>query len=117
MKTILVIDDERSIAAMVAEVLEGEGYRVVVAHDGEEGYQRLAHQPIDLIVSDVMMPRMDGRVLAERLQRDAAYAHIPIILMSAGLEHHSQLDYADDRFLKKPFTLHTLLAMIEAHLR
>jgi DNA-binding response OmpR family regulator len=37
--------------------------------------------------------------------------------MSAGLEHHSQLDYADDRFLKKPFTLHTLLAMIEAHLR
>lgn len=113
MKTILVIDDELAIAEMLHAILEGEGYAVAIAANGQEALEHLASAPAELILSDLMMPILDGRNLARALKADPAYRAIPIVLMSAVGESlvGSGVDYQG--FLKKPFHLAEVLELVE----
>ena len=111
-RTILVVEDEPSIADLVVLALRSAGYAVAVAGDGRAALGRLAEARYDLVLSDVMMPHLNGWGLAAALRADPALRDIPLILMSAvhtlpdGLAHHVA-------FLPKPFDLGRLLATVE----
>ena len=112
--SVLVVDDEREIVDLLQVVLEDEGYRVVPAFDGEQAW-RLAHvEPPDLVISDVMMPRLSGVELVGRL-RDSRerLAKTPVILMSA-----ADRTPGDGRvtFLPKPFDLDRMLSLVSTEL-
>ena len=83
MATILVIDDDRPTADVIAEMLREESYEVKVVYDGIHGLQQLETQLPDLILCDERMPRLAGHEVCERLDRDDRYRSIPVILMSA----------------------------------
>ena len=86
MKTILIVEDEHSIAEMLAAILEEVDYQVVIAGNGQEALTRLETTSPDLILSDIMMPIMDGRTLCRKLQAHPIYRLIPIVLMSAAYD-------------------------------
>ncbi|HYO51212.1 response regulator [Archangium sp.] len=83
MSTILLVDDEKDLLELYTDVLEIMGYQVVHAHDGLDALEKARRQRPDLIVTDWMMPRMDGIELCLRLLRDPALEGIPIILHSS----------------------------------
>ena len=83
MTRILVIDDELSIVQMLSAFLQEEGWQVLTASNGQEGLERLANARPAVVVSDVMMPVLDGWQLCSRMQADPRYQSIPVVLMSA----------------------------------
>ncbi len=111
---ILVIDDEEMILSLLQEVLELEGYTVLVAMNGQAGLARVLEARPDLILTDMMMPMMDGRELCRRLRADPRTATIPLICMSAA--YRPAADDAFDAIIAKPFDLASLLALIETWL-
>lgn len=110
--TILVVDDDHDILDAIAEVLTREGYRVVAASDGAEAIARLAAEPIDLILLDLLMPTMSGWEVIE--QRGDAPP--PIVVISAAPK--DVVPSSSVRVvLQKPFVRGELLATVAAHLR
>lgn len=113
MASILVVDDEITIGEMLRACLEEEGYEVSVAYDGRQAIEHLAERRPDLVLSDVMMPRMDGRELALRMEHDPGLRDIPLILMSASGEFIVQGRCTYAGFVAKPFELDTVVRTIE----
>ena len=113
MKTILVVDDELVIANMLRTVLEAEGYRVVMAGNGQEGLESVARNQVDLVLCDLMMPVLDGAELCYALKSTPTHQAIPIVLMSA----IGMLLIPDgcpyDGFLGKPFNLDEVLKLVK----
>jgi DNA-binding response OmpR family regulator len=118
MKRILLIEDNRNLATGLRNNLEIEGYQVDVAFDGTDGLERARHGVPDLIVLDLMLPKMDGyRVL--RTLRDEGYDEPVLILSARGEETDKVLGFhlgADD-YVSKPFGLLEFLARVDALLR
>lgn len=83
MKTILVADDEPSIRRLIQVNLERAGYHVVAVENGKLAWERLLQGGIDLLVTDLMMPELDGLALIEMLKRDSALASLPILVLGA----------------------------------
>ena len=109
---ILVVEDEPVIRELMAILLEEEGYAVRQARDGLEALETVEQHPVDLVLSDVKMPRLDGASLAHRLRASDAY--LPVILMSAV---YAEVDLPGVRFLRKPVAGEHLLDIIAAALR
>jgi two-component system response regulator VicR len=109
--TILIVEDEGAIADLARSFLEEEGYRVVLASNGREGFRLRKEEGIDLVISDVMMPVMDGREFARAVRGDPAHAHLPLILMSAAGSGVVG-DVPHTAFLAKPFDLVTFIALV-----
>lgn len=112
MATILIVEDEQSIAQLLQEILEDQGHSVGLASNGKEALERLAHLTPQVVVSDVMMPILGGVGLCHSLQRDPSYQDIPVVLMSAGHEQHVS-DCRYTAFLAKPFQVDDLLTLVE----
>ncbi len=112
MPTILVVDDEHILAAMLQDLFEEAGYRVVTAGTGREGLQRLAEVRPDLVLSDVMMPDLDGWALCQAIRADATYRSIPIVLMTAMPSQFSTAGCDYTALIAKPFDLEVLLTTI-----
>ena len=112
MTPILVIDDEISIVEMLSAFLEGEGWQVTTASNGQEGLERLASARPALVVSDVMMPVLDGWELCRRMQADPRYQSIPLVLMSAVRTAPELAGCHYAALLRKPFKLDELLSTI-----
>jgi two-component system, OmpR family, response regulator MprA len=110
--TVLVVEDEPVIRELMAILLEDEGYAVRQAVDGLQALEMLEQQGIDLVLSDVKMPRLDGASLVHRLRSrgDA----IPVVLMSAV---YAEVDLPGVRFLRKPVNCEHLLTIIAATLQ
>lgn len=110
--TVLVVEDEPVIRELMAILLEEEGYAVRQAVDGLQALEMLEQQGIDLVLSDVKMPRLDGASLVHRLRSrgDA----IPVVLMSAV---YAEVDLPGVRFLRKPVNCEHLLTIIATALR
>lgn len=117
MTTILVVEDEPSIADLLAVLLEAEGYRVMVAGNGREALERIAVSRPDLVLSDVMMPGMDGRELCRRLERQPNHSRIPVVLMSAVSHPKTLTDCHAAAFVEKPFDIDKLLATVRQVLK
>ena len=116
MAKILVIDDEVQLVEMVQMRLEAAGYEVVTANDGQEGLEKAKSIEPDLILCDVMMPKMDGYKVCGLLKNDSRYSKIPLILFTARAQQDDQ-DVGDevgaDAYITKPFEPVVLLAKIE----
>ncbi len=105
-RMILLVDDEMSIRKTVSRRLEREGYRVLTAGSGEEGLRLAAEHLPDLILLDIMMPKMKGRDMCAKLKADPKTAHIPVIFLTAlGLADHIKagMDLGADDYIVKPF--------------
>lgn len=117
MHTILVIDDDPDLAALLAEYLGGRGYRVETAPDGAAGLQRLRGAGVDLVVLDVMMPGLDGFEVLREVRKASA---LPVIMLTArgeDLDRIVGLELGADDYLSKPFNPRELLARIKSVLR
>ena len=114
LSTILVVDDNEDIRTYL-HVLLSDHYYVIEASDGQNGL-RLAKESVpDLIVSDVMMPVMDGLIFCSKLKEDMVTSHIPVILLTARSEESQRIEgyeHGADAYLTKPFSAHLLLARI-----
>ncbi|EPX62186.1 response regulator [Cystobacter fuscus DSM 2262] len=104
MSQVIIVDDEPDIANVLGELLGEEGLDVRVVHDGRQALEAMVERLPDLLITDLMMPRMDGHTLIREMRGNAALRHIPIVVMSAGLLDKSLLA-PDIRFVPKPFEL------------
>jgi CheY-like chemotaxis protein len=108
---ILVVDDDAWILRMVTTVLEKRGYEIVIANDGEEAFQKALVLPPDLVITDVMMPKMDGWTLVKALRSKPEFAFVPMIFLTAlGSDEDRIRGFrlgADD-YLPKPFRFEEL---------
>ena len=112
--TILVVDDNADLRSFIGSILEGE-YRILSACDGREGLDKATRELPDLVVSDVMMPVMDGLEFCQALKGKLATSHIPVILLTAkSLEDHRAEGYDSgaDAYISKPFSEKVLLSRI-----
>jgi DNA-binding response OmpR family regulator len=115
--TILLVDDEESIQKLLTYPLEREGYRVVQARDGEEALRRFAELPIDLVVLDVMLPRLDGLEVCRRLRTTST---VPIMMLTARDDEVDKvlgLELGADDYITKPFSIREFRSRIRAMLR
>ena len=115
---ILVVDDEPAVRDALERALRSDGYRVSLAGDGEEALAKVSGQPPDLIVLDVLMPRLDGLETSRRLRRQGD--RTPVLMLTARDavgDRVEGLDAGADDYLVKPFALEELLARIRALLR
>ena len=110
--TVLVVEDEPAIREVVADLLQDEGYAVRQAADGLQAIDELEVEDVDVVLSDVRMPRLDGPSLARRLRR-RGHA-VPVVLMSAV---NVEVDLPGVRFLPKPFDRDHLFNVIGSALR
>ena len=116
--TVLVVEDDASIALGLRINLEGEGYRVLLAEDGERGLEIARTDPPDLIVLDVMLPQMNGLEVLQALRREGRM--MPIIILSARtgeMDKVTGLELGAEDYVAKPFSLAELLARVRAALR
>jgi len=114
MQTILVVEDDSSIAEIVVALLSDEGYKLVVAGNGQEALMYLEESRADLILSDVMMPVMDGRELCKRLNSHSEHSSIPVILMSSAYNPKILDGCRYAAFLRKPFVIEEMLKTVAA---
>jgi len=114
---ILVVDDEPLYVRLLKVNLEAEGYQVSSASNGEEALDLLSHELPDLIILDVIMPKLDGIKTCERIRQ---FSNIPIILLTALGEEHDRvngLNIGADDYIVKPFSATELVARVRAVLR
>ena len=115
--TILLVDDEDSVQKLLTYPLEHEGYHVIQARDGEEALARFAADRIDLVVLDVMLPKLDGLEVCRRLRGQSA---VPIIMLTARddeLDKVVGLELGADDYITKPFSIREFRSRVRAALR
>src|SRR5512136_290970 len=115
---ILLVDDESAITENLAPILERAGLHVTIAAEGEEALQKAAEISPDLVILDILMPKMDGRDVLRQLRRDGNWT--PVILLTQvgdSVERAMALEEGADDYLNKPFDPHELVARIRAVLR
>jgi DNA-binding response OmpR family regulator len=116
-QTILVVDDEPQIVRLLRAYLEEAGFRVVIASDGEQALYVARHEKPDLVVLDLLMPRMDGLEFTRRIRRER---DVPIIMLTARAEETDRivgLELGADDYITKPFSPREVIARVRAVLR
>jgi DNA-binding response OmpR family regulator len=116
-QTILLVDDEDSVQKLLAYPLERDGYTVIPAQDGEEALARFQNEQVDLVVLDVMLPRLDGLEVCRRLRAQSA---VPIIMLTARgdeLDKVLGLELGADDYITKPFSIREFRSRVRALLR
>lgn len=115
-KRILIVDDTEDIVKLVKMYLEHHRYEVITAYDGQEGLDKAKADRPDLIILDLMLPKINGYKICGLLKRDTKYATIPIILFSAKTQEKDiklGRDLGADAYLTKPFEPEVLLSKIK----
>ena len=117
MGVLLVVDDEVGIANLLADVLSDEGHRVMVAANGKEGLKRAEQQRPDLVITDFMMPVMDGAQLIKAMADHPDLKDVPVFLMSSAPEaalRDKCSGYA--LFIRKPFRIYDVVDLVTRHI-
>ncbi len=120
MYTILIVEDEFDVRENLKDLLETEGYNVLTANDGAEGYEKAMEYLPDLILSDIRMPNIDGFQLLELLQKEKDTSQIPFIFLTAKIEMgdlREGMNLGADDYIIKPFRVQELLNVINLRLR
>lgn len=113
--TVLVVDDNKELLEMISDGLNGK-YNVITASDGIDALEKLKTNDIDFIVSDVMMPRMNGMELLQKVKDNINTSHIPFIILTAKTTRESReegMEHGADIYLEKPFSIRALIHQIE----
>jgi phosphate regulon transcriptional regulator PhoB len=120
MKTILLIEDDRDIVELVRYNLEKEGYRVIALGEGASGLAQLRKSPPDLLVLDLMLPKISGLEVCKEVRRQPALNRLPILMLTARGEEADRvvgLELGADDYVTKPFSPRELAARVKALLR
>jgi CheY-like chemotaxis protein len=118
MAVVLVVDDEVAIANLLADVLSDEGHRAIVAANGHEGLKRAEEERPDLVITDFMMPVMDGAQLIKAIAEHPDLKDVPVFLMSSAPEaaiRDKCLGYA--LFIRKPFEIYGVIDLVTRALK
>jgi CheY-like chemotaxis protein len=113
---ILVVDDNPDSVTIMRGILEGRGYEVASAASGAEALQFLAKETVDMVLLDVMMPKMSGMEVLQHIKDDATTGRLPVILVTAKTQDEDLLSgyqYGADYYITKPFTAKQLVYGIE----
>ena len=116
-KTILIVDDEKMITNLLTHNLTKEGYNVIEANDGLEAIEKAQNEKPDLILLDIMLPKLDGLTVCKRIKN---MMNIPILMVTAKDEELDKivgLELGADDYITKPFSVRELLARVKANLR
>lgn len=112
---ILLVDDEHDLVETVTFRLEANGYKVIPAYDGQEALDKARKEKPDLIILDLMLPKMDGYKVCAMLKRDQRYMKIPIIMFTARAQESDEKlgkEVGAEAYITKPFDPKVLLAKI-----
>lgn len=119
MKKVLIVDDEQDIVESLKFVLESEGYECYSAFNGEDGLKSAKEIIPDLIILDIMMPKMNGYKISRLLKFDSKYKNIPIIMLTARSQEEDKLigeETGADEYITKPFDLDYVVEKVKGHL-
>lgn len=119
-KRILLVDDEKDLVETVQFRLEANGYEVISAGDGQEGFNKARSEKPDLIILDLMLPKMDGYKVCGLLKKDTRYATIPVILFTARAQSEDLKmgeEVGADAYITKPFEPQMLLGKVKELLK
>jgi two-component system alkaline phosphatase synthesis response regulator PhoP len=119
-KKILIVDDEEDLVETVRFPLEMEGYHVLVSHNGEEALDQARKENPDLILLDLMLPKVDGYKVCHRLKSDDRYKHIPILMLTAKSQEKDMvlgMETGANEYITKPFDIRDLLKKVKQHLK
>lgn len=114
-KRILIADDEKDVVTTLQFTLEKEGYQCLTAHDGKEALDKAKSENPDLIILDIMMPKMNGYKVSRLLKFDKKYKHIPIIMLTARTQEKDRKlgdETGADMYVTKPFEIDDLVNTI-----
>lgn len=114
MKTILVVEDDKDIISLLSFALKSQNYQVIEANDGQEGYEQYRKNDVDLVITDAMMPNIDGYQLVKLIRIDNK--SIPIIMLTALKSDEDEINSFDsgvNDFVSKPFSIDVLMRRIE----
>ena len=112
---VLLVEDEQTLAMIIKDTLDGQGFEVGLANDGEEGLRRFFEQRPDVLVADVMMPRMDGFEMVRRIRK--MDSHTPVLFLTARSAINDVVagfELGANDYLKKPFGMQELIVRIKA---
>jgi CheY-like chemotaxis protein len=115
-RKVLVVDDEPDVLLLCRVNLEFEGYRVTEASDGEQALARLAEEVPDVVLLDVMMPKMDGWTVLEHIKADPRTAEVPVVMLTAKVQDHDQVrgwSSGAAEYITKPFSPLALSQVVE----
>ena len=115
-KQILLIDDDPIIACLLLPWLKAKGYDVTIAFDGKSGLEKLKKKKADLVILDIMMPKMNGYTFYAFLKYNEKYKSIPVIMLTARKEVRDKTfdeDVQPDAYITKPFKMNMLINAIE----
>ncbi len=118
-KKILVVDDQVDLVKTLQFALEFEQYKVLVSYNGEDALNQARKENPDLILLDVMLPKLDGYKVCRLLKFDEHYKHIPILMMTAKSQEKDKLigkETGADEYITKPFDMEKLLEKVKAYL-
>ena len=118
-KKILVVDDEVDLVETVRFPLEMEGFNVLVSYNGEDALNQARKENPDLIILDLMLPKLDGYKVCRLLKFDERYKHIPILMLTAKTQEKDKIlgkETGADEYITKPFEMDYLLKKVRAYL-
>ena len=117
---VLIVDDEKDIVETIKFRLESEGFECLVAYEGEEALLKARRENPDLILLDIMLPKINGYKVCRLLKFDESYKHIPIIMLTAKTQETDKLtgkETGADEYVCKPFVMDELVKMITKYLK
>ncbi len=118
-KKILLVDDEVDLVETVRFPLEREGYTVLVSYNGEDALQQARKEKPDLILLDIMLPKLDGFKVCRLLKFDERYKYIPVLMMTAKTQEKDKslgMETGADEYVTKPFDVDQLMAKVRSYL-
>jgi DNA-binding response OmpR family regulator len=118
-KKILVVDDEVDLVRTIQFSLELEGYKVLVSYNGEDALAQARKENPDLILLDIMLPKLDGYKVCRFLKFDEQYKHIPILMMTAKTQEKDKLmgkETGANEYITKPFDMDELMEKVKRYL-
>jgi twitching motility two-component system response regulator PilH len=120
MSTVIVVDDSISLRSMIAKLLKQSGMKVLEASDGVEGLEKILSNPPDLVVLDIVMPRMNGYEVCRRLKSDKKTQGLPVVMCSSKSEEFDRywgMKQGADAYIAKPFHPQELIGTVKQLLR
>ncbi len=118
-KKILVVDDEADLVETIRFPLEMEGFNVLVSYNGDDALNQARKENPDLILLDLMLPKLDGYKVCRLLKFDERYKHIPILMLTAKTQEKDKLlgkETGADEYITKPFDIDELMKKVKAYL-
>ena len=113
-KKILVVDDEFNVVKLLELILKDKGYEVIVAADGSEALEKTYKEKPDLIILDVMLPKIDGYEVCSKLRADENFKDLPVVLLTGlGMDIKKGMELGAVSYIGKPFNVEVLLKIVK----